>query len=55
MDWLSQTDTVTLPSDDEILVLEFEYIFNDELEAMARDKDLDELHRLWERESVDNL
>lgn len=54
MDLLFEPDLVALPVGDEETV-EFEHIFNDELAAMAGDKDLDELHRFWQKEASDCL
>jgi len=54
MDLLFEPDLVALPVGGEETV-EFEHVFNDELAAMAGDKDLDELHRLWQKETSDYL
>ena len=53
MDSVSQYESIEPVFDDGEPIIEFEHIFDDELEEMARDKDIEQLQRLCEREIQD--
>jgi hypothetical protein len=53
MDEELAVEVETSQFEDEGSIIEFEYIFNDELEELARDRDLDDILGLYDSESTD--